>query len=145
MLVQIKTTTDLNSQVYADAVAIRMEVFVKEQGVDRQLELDFEKGPIYYVGYLADKPVATARVIVQEDNGWHLQRVAILKAFRGQKLGSQILKAIESDARENKVSYLTLGAQDQAQLFYTKLGYQVVGKGFLDANIVHHRMDKKII
>ena len=41
--------------------------------------------------------------------------------------------------------YLTLGAQDTAQDFYKKLGYEVVGEGFLDAEMPHHRMDKKLV
>ena len=36
-------------------------------------------------------------------------------------------------------------AQDTAQAFYKKLGYEVVGEGFLDAEMPHHRMDKKLV
>ena len=56
----------------------------------------------------------------------------------------KLLQYIEHKAKENKLAYLTLGAQDQAQGFYLSLGYHVVGAGFLDAGINHHRMDKKI-
>lgn len=139
--IEIKATKDLASQIYKDALMIRKEVFVKEQGVDMALELDGELGPTYYVLYYKGKPAATARTS-SEQAGWHIQRVATLKSYRKLGLAKRLLSKIEEDARQSKVAYLTLGAQDSAQGFYTKLGYQVVGAGFLDAGIAHHRMDK---
>lgn len=141
--IEIKATKDLASQIYQDALMIRKEVFVKEQGVDMALELDGELGPTHYVLYYQGKPATTAR-ISPEQAGWHIQRVATLKSYRKLGLAKRLLSKIEEDARQSKVAYLTLGAQDSAQGFYTKLGYQVVGAGFLDAGIVHHRMDKSL-
>ena len=141
--IEIKATKDLASQIYQDALMIRKEVFVKEQGVDMALELDGELGPTHYVLYYKSKPVATARTSF-ERAGWHIQRVATLKSYRKLGLAKRLLSKIEEDARQSKVAYLTLGAQDSAQGFYTKLGYQVVGAGFLDAGIAHHRMDKSL-
>lgn len=141
--IEIKATKDLASQIYQDALMIRKEVFVKEQGVDMALELDGELGPTHYVLYYKGKPAATARTS-SEQAGWHIQRVATLKSYRKLGLAKRLLSKIEEDARQSKVAYLTLGAQDSAQGFYTKLGYQVVGAGFLDAGIAHHRMAKPL-
>ena len=141
--IEIKATKDLASQIYQDALMIRKEVFVKEQGVDMALELDGELGPTHYVLYYKGKPAATARTS-SEQAGWHIQRVATFKSNRKLGLAKRQLSKIEEDARQSKVAYLTLGAQDSAQGFYTKLGYQVVGAGFLDAGIAHHRMDKSL-
>lgn len=141
---EIKTSYDLNSQIYQDALQIRKEVFVEEQGVDMALEIEGEQGPRHYTGYVNGQAVVTARAKVEADGAWHLQRVATKKAYRGQGLAKKLLLAIETDARASQVPYLTLGAQDQAQEFYLKLGYHVVGEGFLDADIPHHRMDKDL-
>lgn len=140
----IKKTTDLTSDIYKDAVVIRKEVFVNEQRVPLKLELVGEQGPLHYVGYLAEKPVATARAFAETAQTWHIQRVAVLKDYRHKGLASQLLQAIEQAARNEGIQTLTLGAQDSAQAFYHKLGYQVVGEGFLDAGIAHHRMDKHL-
>ena len=40
---------------------------------------------------------------------------------------------------------LRLEAQDYAIPFYEKLGFTVVGEGFLDANIPHHAMEKTVV
>ena len=141
---QIKQTTTLTSPIYQDALAIRKAVFIDEQKVPQSWEIEHEAGPIYFVGYLDAKPAVCARALLENENTWHIQRVACLKEFRRQGLAKKLLQYIEHKAKENKLAYLTLGAQDQAQGFYLSLGYHVVGAGFLDAGINHHRMDKKI-
>ena len=143
MQIEIKASQSLASAIYNDALEIRKEVFVQEQGVDVSLEIEGEKGPTHYVLYYDGQAAVTARAL-PENGGWHIQRVATLKKFRGLGLASQLLTAIENDAKTAGITFLTLGAQDSAQGFYLKLGYQVVGQGFLDAGIAHHRMDKKL-
>ncbi len=133
---EIKSSNSLESSVYKDALALRKEVFIMEQGVSLELEVVGEKGPLYFTGYLAEIPVATARVFEEAPGIWHIQRVAVKKAHRGQGLARELLTSIEASAREH---------EDQAQTFYKKLGYQVVGEGFMDAGIAHHRMDKELL
>ncbi|WP_281165854.1 GNAT family N-acetyltransferase [Liquorilactobacillus sicerae] len=140
----IKNGTGTSATCYQAALMIRQQVFVKEQHVSPELEIENEDQARYYVGYLDSTPVTTVRVIEQADGAWHLQRVATLKKFRQQGLARRMLNFVEESAKKSEVPYLTLGAQDQAQGFYLKLGYNVVGDGFLDAGIKHHRMEKKL-
>ncbi|MFT9051318.1 GNAT family N-acetyltransferase [Liquorilactobacillus nagelii] len=140
----IKIVKGNYGEIYQAAVEIRKEVFILEQGVAPELELDHEDQAVYYVAYVADVAGATARVIVERDGAWHIQRVATRKAYRSQGLASKLLQKIEQDARNQQIPYLTLGAQDQAQSFYQKLGFHVVGAGFFDAEIPHHQMQKAI-
>lgn len=99
---------------------------------------------MHYVGYIESQAVVTARTIVEDDGAWHIQRVATLNNQRHKGYAKEIMKCIEEIAVDDKIPYLTLGAQDQAQEFYSKLGFNVVGDGFLDAGIPHHRMNKKL-
>lgn len=142
---EIKSSNSLESSVYKDALLLRKEVFVEEQGVSLELEIAGEKGPLYFTGYLDEIPVATARAFEEEQGVWHIQRVAVKKEYRGQGLASELLNTIEASAQKAEINTLTLGAQDQAQDFYKKLGYHVVGDGFMDAGIAHHRMDKTLL
>lgn len=75
-----------------------------------ELEVGGEKGPLYFTGYLAEIPVATARVFEEAPGVWHIQRVAVKKAHRGQGLARELLTSIEASAREHKINTLTLGA-----------------------------------
>ncbi|MDO1605696.1 GNAT family N-acetyltransferase [Lactobacillus sp. YT155] len=142
---EIKNSTDLSSQVYKDALKIRYTVFVEEQAVPEDMEIDeFESISTYFVGYINDLPVVTARCYETDDNGWHVQRVATTKEYRQQGLAKELLIHIENVAQQHGYDYLILGAQDQAQGFYLKLGYQVIGDQYLDAGIEHHDMKKTL-
>lgn len=142
-MLRIEKTADLDQDLYKDAVAIREQVFVSEQGVPIELEMTGENGPCYYVGYVDSNPVATARIIDRTDQ-WQVQRLAVLSRQRNKHYGSDLMNAIENDAKKQQVSQIILHAQDSAVEFYEKLGYQVTGESFNEANIPHHTMIKNL-
>lgn len=138
-------TSDLTSPTYHDALQIRHTVFVGEQAVPAEMEIDeLENKTDYVVGYIDDKPVATARVLPIGQDTYKIQRVAVLKNYRGKQLGKKLMLEIEQYALQNKQSYLILGAQDHAIGFYSNVGYTIAGNGYLDAGIPHHDMKKEI-
>lgn len=138
---EVKTTTALDSPIHQDSVQIRTHVFVKEQHVPADLEVDSDEGKAtYFVLYDAGLPVATARIL-PEANGYHVQRVAVEKVYRKHGLGKMVLTAIIAYAREHHVTFLKLGAQVQAVGFYKTLGFQLTDQPeFLDAGIRHREM-----
>jgi predicted GNAT family N-acyltransferase len=125
-----------------EALQIRKTVFVGEQGVPMDLELDdFDDSTTHYVGFTEEKPVTTARVLVTDDgDNWHIQRVATLAEVRGHGYAQKIMETIIEDAREAGVHTLDLGAQLTALGFYEKLGFVPEGEIFLDAGIEHRNM-----
>lgn len=142
---EVKSTTDLDSQVNHDSVQIRTHVFVEEQHVPANLEVDADEGKAtYFVVYDAGLPVATARIL-PEGTGYHVQRVAVEKAYRKHGLGKMVLNAIIAYAREQNVAFLKLGAQLQAIGFYKTLGFQLTDQPeFLDAGIRHREMQLQL-
>ena len=142
---EVKSTTDLDSQVHHDSVQIRTHVFVEEQHVPANLEVDADEGKAtYFVVYDAGLPVATARIL-PEGTGYHVQRVAVEKAYRKHGLGKMVLNAIIAYAREQNVAFLKLGAQLQANGFYKTLGFQLTDQPeFLDAGIRHREMQLQL-
>ena len=142
---EVKSTTDLDSQVHHDSVQIRTHVFVEEQHVPANLEVDADEGKAtYFVVYDAGLPVATARIL-PEGTGYHVQRVAVEKAYRKHGLGKMVLNAIIAYAREQNVAFLKLGAQLQAIVFYKTLGFQLTDQPeFLDAGIRHREMQLQL-
>ncbi|MCT3035561.1 GNAT family N-acetyltransferase [Pediococcus parvulus] len=141
---EIKTAFGNGNAVYDDSMKIRTAVFIHEQKIDASIEQDENKNRcLYYVGYIENKPVTTARVIATKE-GTLVQRVCTLKEYRQQGLSSQIFSAIEKDAKSNKVAQVWLFAQDHAQKFYLENGFKVVGDQVMEAGIAHHKMIKKI-
>lgn len=145
-MIKIKYTTDLNSKSYNDGLNIRKAVFIKEQGVNEDLEISDEDKCEHVTLYSDDKPCATARYFVTDDNGIHIQRVAVLKDFRHQHLATILLNDIITRIKKdsNNYKYIILGAQDHAQEFYKKLGFQVIGEQYQEAGILHHDMKMTI-
>jgi len=142
---EIKYSNNIDSDIYRDSVQIRKIVFVQEQDVPEDLEIDsLEDKCTYFNLYIGDKAVATARFYPTDDNGIHVQRVAVLKDFRQQHLGSELLNFIFQYAKDKNFDYIILGAQDHAQAFYTKLGFEIIGKQYLEAGILHHDMKLKL-
>lgn len=142
----VRKTTDLLSTTYADALAIRKTVFVEEQNVDESLEIDdLEDQTLHLVGYVKNIPACTARLLKKENGDIKIQRVAVLKDYRGTGLGLKLIQEIERLAiKELNGSRLILDSQDHAIAFYEKADFTVEGDGFLDAGIPHHFMKKKI-
>lgn len=142
----IAHTKDTMSTIYLDAVKIRQQVFVNEQQVPYELEVDaYEAYTIHFVLYQAlEIPVATVRLLPLEDGKVKVQRMAVLKEFRSQGFGQAIMEEAEKFATEQGFQKIILGAQLTAIPFYEQLGYQTVGEEFLDAGIAHLMMEKPL-
>lgn len=140
-ILEIRETTDTESQIFHDAMNIRLTVFVKEQNVPEELERDeFDNVSHHFVGYQDGQPVTTVR-IKKEDQNWHVQRVATMKDARGHGYAQQLMEEIIKRAKlEPGINYLVLGAQLTAILFYEKIGFKAVGPEFTEAGILHREM-----
>lgn len=140
---KMKWTDDTRSAIYKDALAIRYTVFVDEQHVPVDLEIDeLEDLSLHLVLYKAKQPVATARIYKLADDTYKVQRVAVLKEDRTSGIGTLLMKEIEKKASELRAKSLTLGSQNSAIPFYEKLGYHISSEEFMDAGIPHHSMRK---
>lgn len=131
----IRVTDDI-----AAALEIRRRVYVEEQGIDLEEDID-GKDPeaIHLLALDGDHPVGTARLLISGDVG-KIGRVAVLKAARGRGLGrALVLFAVEELTRRN-VSRATLSAQSYAIGFYEALGFAAFGPEFMDAGIPHREM-----
>ena len=144
-MTDIKWTTDLDSEIYEDAKAIRFKVFVDEQEVPEELEIDeLEADSHHLVIYLDGKEIATARIYEIDEDFYKIQRVAVYKDLRGSGYGALAIQKAEERVREFGGNKVLLGAQLQALPFYEKLGYSVVSEEYLDAGILHRDVVKNL-
>ena len=143
---KILITKDTMSEIYLDAVRIRQKVFVQEQGVPANLEIDGNEAySVHFVLYTDEKkPAATVRLLPLNDQTFKLQRMAVLKEYRGKKLGTKIIAEAETFAKQQQFKTIELGAQLSAEKFYQKLGYVTYGEPFQDAGIEHVHMKKEL-
>jgi len=127
---------------------IRLAVFVDEQKVPLEEEIDEWDASWdacrHFLLLDGNKPVATARYRMYDENTAKLQRIAVLSSHRGYGLGNQIIRFMEDEVWARGIGAIVLDAQVQAEPFYHKLGYvKVSTEPFLDAGIWHVRMKKE--
>jgi predicted GNAT family N-acyltransferase len=142
----IPITTDVFLQ---QAFNIRFKVFVEEQGVPRDLEMDeYDESTEACHHFLVTDdglPIATGRWKEYEPGTAKMQRIAVLKPKRGLGVGKFLLLGMEADAKRMDYHSSVLDAQCSAETFYQKLGYVTESiEPFLDANILHVRMRKSL-
>ena len=130
--------------------ALRIEVFVREQNVPVELELDDKDHSMntVHIGYFnGDKLIGVARLIDMDKDVIHIGRVAIDREYRGRGIGHELIIGCENIAKQilQKEVIIELSAQIQAEKFYESLGYNRVNdKIYLDAGIEHVDMRKEI-
>ena len=125
----------------AHASPIRFAVFVEEQGVPREIELD-EHDPvsIHVVAFEGQTPVATGRLLPDG----HIGRMAVLKAWRSRGIGGAILTELLEAARQRGDKEVELSAQVHAVPFYLANGFAPEGNEYMEAGIRHQAMKRRL-
>lgn len=123
------------------ALALRFEVFVREQNVPEELETDDEDDSAVHIVAQDDKGsvIGCARVLMSHNDA-HIGRLAVKKELRGLGVGSAICRFIIDYCRENGCTNIWLNSQLNARGFYENLGFESSGDVFTEAGIEHIRM-----
>ncbi|AND39008.1 MULTISPECIES: GNAT family N-acetyltransferase [Cytobacillus] len=133
-----------SEQELHDAFSVRKQVFINEQNVPEEEEIDqFEDEAVHFVLYNNGMPAGAGRFRTVDGNG-KVERICVLKENRQSGSGKAIMDKIEEHAKKQGLPALKLNAQTQAIPFYEKLGYQVISEEFMDAGIPHRTMKKTI-
>jgi ElaA protein len=128
----------------AACLALRREVFVEEQGVPPDLELDGLDGvAVLLVARRGDRVVGTARMRTVHGAA-KAERVAVPRDLRGTGIGAALMAALESEAAAAGLAEVKLNAQESAIPFYERLGYEGVGPRFHEAGIPHRAMRRTL-
>lgn len=134
-----------NQQQLEEAFSIRKTVFVEEQNVPLEEEIDqFEEESVHFLLYSEqDQPIAAGRFRVVDGYG-KVERICVLDERRGTGAGKYMMESIAAYAEQNGINKLKLNAQTHAIRFYENLGYEVVSEEFMDAGIPHRTMIKTL-
>ena len=127
-----------------DAFAVRIAVFVEEQGIARSEELDdFDASATHCVAYVDGVPVAAGRLLLFDDYA-KIGRMAVLASQRGTGTGTLVLSTLEQEAATHNIHHIKLSAQLHARGFYERCGYTAHGDIYDDVGIPHIDMEKTI-
>ena len=121
-----------------DATAIRFEVFVDEQKVPAEIELDDMDAVCLHAVAYDDFGAAIGTGRLLPDG--HIGRMAVRQPGRGTGVGGAILSLLMQKARERGDAAVVLNAQTVAAPFYARHGFVQQGEVFEEAGIAHVEM-----
>jgi predicted GNAT family N-acyltransferase len=138
MTLQVKQI--FSDQAKRRAFAIRIRVFVREQGVPAEIELDDDdQHAIHFLATSGGRAVGTAR-LVMHGNDAKIGRMAVLKKHRLKGIGAALLKRSIVAAKRRGAGKIFLHAQVPVIGFYEKMGFRCVGRVFDEAGVAHRKM-----
>jgi ElaA protein len=121
--------------------AIRKTVFVDEQGVALDVELDaHDASATHLLAEIDGRPVGTMRWRMAAPGRAKIERVAVLREARGNGVGAELIRVTMDQIKARGAEEAVLHAQSSATAFYQKLGFLPEGPRFLEEGIEHVRM-----
>jgi predicted GNAT family N-acyltransferase len=121
----------------AEASRIRLEVFVEEQRVPPEIEMDdMDAASVHALAYREGRAVGTGRLLPDG----HIGRMAVLRESRSSGVGGAILERLMEEARRRGMREVILSAQTHAIGFYRRYGFAAAGSEFKEAGIPHQEM-----
>ena len=138
---EIKVSKVNNPQLLETVFAIRREVFVVEQHCPPGLEWEHEEESHHFLATIDGEPAGACRWR-KTDNGYKLERFAVLKQHRGQGIAHAMVTTALNDLPAD-AGYIYLNAQVDAMPLYEKSGFEKTGPQFEEAGIQHYKMVRK--
>lgn len=124
-------------EAQGEAARIRMTVFVEEQRVPPEIEMDQNDAAcVHALAYVDGRAVGTGRLLPDG----HIGRMAVLREWRAAGVGGAILERLVGEARRRGMREVVLSAQTHALGFYARHGFTPMGTVFEEAGIPHQAM-----
>ena len=117
---------------------VRTAVFVVEQGVPPEIEMDGRDPECVHVlaRDLDGNPVGAGRLMPDGRIG----RMAVLREWRGSGVGGAMLAELMAEAKRRGMPEVYLHSQSHAKAFYERHGFAVEGEEYMEAGIPHIAM-----
>ncbi|MHA6324584.1 GNAT family N-acetyltransferase [Roseivivax sp. CAU 1753] len=125
---------------FAPVRALRMAVFVGEQGFSEASEFDaLDDTATHLLARDDGRPVGCARLFLSDGEG-RIGRICVHRDARGRGIGAALVTAAVDHFRAQGVAVVALGAQVRAMRFYAGLGFVAYGDDYDDEGVPHRMM-----
>lgn len=145
MAIEIKTITTDN-HLYNGMLQFRNQVLLRPIGIPLSyIQPEEEKKDLLIIAVEDEKVVGCCVLTQRSKDTVQLRQMAVDDALQQTGLGRKIVAFAENTAAETGYKILFLNARDVVIPFYLKCGYEVIGEGFTEVSIPHHRMQKALL
>jgi len=151
---QAKQFNQLSLDQLYDLLKLRIDVFVVEQTCyypdldSNKNQLDRDKETLHVLGYQDDTLVAYLRILAlgqSYDDYISIGRVAIAEQARGSGLGHELMtEALNLCQQYFPKQDIKISAQEHLLSYYQNHGFEQVSKMYLEDDIPHIAMVKKV-
>jgi predicted GNAT family N-acyltransferase len=136
---------DHGSPEYKQMVKLRDEILRKPLGLSfNEDELAKEKDDILLGAFDDDKILGCCLLTKLDDKTLKLRQMAVQNNLQGKGIGASIMSFAENIAMDKGYKSLVMHARNTAIGFYERLGYKVKGDEFIEVNVPHHVMAKRL-
>jgi len=144
MKTELRVRLARNKDEIRQVFEIRDKVFGEEQGISRELDYDGnDKLAEQVIAYGESTPIGCARIRIIDGKG-KLERIAVLKEFRGNGFGGKIVNYLVKYCKRKKLTEIYFDAQAYLENFYKEFGFEVTGKPFEEVGRPHVKMRMKL-
>ena len=127
------------------ALDVRRRVFVDEQGVPLEEEVDehdlSDARAVHALAFDGEAVLGTGRFYEAEPGCVQIGRMAVRAEHRGKGVGRALLDALLEEAVRKAYRSARLLAQVDAIAFYERAGFSVAGEPVMDGGILHRPME----
>ncbi|WP_084605307.1 GNAT family N-acetyltransferase [Psychromonas aquimarina] len=124
---KVKIVVDKNQDSIEISQKIRYEVFVQEQGIPLELDLDgLDKHSYHALAYINDSAVGSARLALLENNKAVMARVAITKAHRGKGIAAELIESLLVKAGQLNINSIEIHAHEYLKEYYKTFGFNYI-------------------
>jgi predicted GNAT family N-acyltransferase len=128
----------------AAALALREEVYVREQGVPLEADLDGLDDEALHLVAVDGEVVGTCRMLIEPRGTARFGRLCVRASARGRGVAAALLRAAEDEARAAGAVRIGMHAQTDALPLYERAGYTPYGERFDEEGIEHLGMEKHL-
>ena len=140
MNAEFKQVESINE--FIDAIRLRVEVFIKEQGFLPGWEPDEDdKVSKSFIALVKGEVVATARFRESSPGEIKIERMACKKELRKKGICKGLLKFMLQEIKKTKPKRIWAKSQEQAQEFYEKNGFKKVTEAYEEYGVEHVDME----
>ena len=133
----VATEADLEA-----AIAVRFRVFVDEQSIPAEEELDADDAAATHAIAVENGQAIGAGRFVIRNGAAVIGRLAVDLPHRRRGIGAMLLRFLEAEAAAQGATEYMLHAQEYVKSFYAARGYAECGDVFLEVGIPHIEMRK---
>ena len=134
------------SPEYDQMVQLRYEIMRKPLGLSfTDDELKKEKDDILICAFEDDEILGCCLITKVNSQCARLRQMAVQKKRQGMGIGESMMQFAENIARDRGFRKLMMHARETAIGFYERYGYKTRGDEFIEVNIPHRVMEKKLV